>query len=54
MCTNFISEISNYTYEKDREGNPTEQPIGINDHLMSAIRYGTEPLQYQDKIMFLK
>ena len=54
MCTNFISEISNYTYEKDREGNPTEQPIGINDHLMSALRYGTEPLQYQDKVMFLK
>lgn len=53
-CTNFINEISNYTYEKDREGNPTEQPIGINDHLMSALRYGTEPLQYQDKIMFLK
>lgn len=53
-CTNTITEISNYNYEKDKEGNPTENPIGVNDHLMSALRYGTEPLHRQDKLTFLK
>lgn len=53
-CSNTITEISNYNYEKDKEGNPTENPIGVNDHLMSALRYGTEPLHRQDKLTFLK
>lgn len=50
----FISEISGYVYLTDKNGNPTEEPIGVNDHLMSALRYGTEPMRKQDTITFLK
>ena len=53
-CKNFIAEIQNYVYEKDNQGNITENPIGYNDHLMAALRYGTEPLRKQDSIQFLK
>lgn len=53
-CRNFIKEIQGYTYIQDKDGNTTEEPIGINDHLMAALRYGTEPLRKQDKILFLK
>lgn len=53
-CVDFIGEISTYTYMTDREGNPVENPIGTNDHLMAALRYGTQPLSRQDKVQFLK
>lgn len=53
-CKNFISEIQGYTYLQDKAGNPTEEVIGVNDHLMAAIRYGIEPLSKQDKVMFLR
>ena len=53
-CRNFIKEIQGYVYLQDKDGTPTEEPIGTNDHLMSALRYGIEPLNKQDSIMFLK
>ena len=53
-CEDFIKEISTYTYVCDSEGNPTETPIGVNDHLMAALRYGTQPLSRQDSVQFLK
>ena len=53
-CRNFIKEIQGYVYIQDRDGNPTENPIGYNDHLMAALRYGIEPLSNQDKVVFLK
>lgn len=54
QCKNFIAEIQNYTYIQDKNGAATEEPIGINDHLMAALRYGTEPMRKQDSIQFLK
>lgn len=53
-CTHFLAEISGYTYQTDMNGNPTEEPIGTNDHLMAALRYGTQPLNRQDSVQFLK
>ena len=53
-CKEFIGEISTYTYIVDSDGNPTETPIGVHDHLMSALRYGTQPMSRQDSIQFLK
>lgn len=53
-CKNFISEIGGYVYLTDRNGTPTEEPIGVNDHLMSALRYGIQPLNRQDSVVFMK
>lgn len=53
-CKHFLAEISGYTYQTDMNGNPTEEPIGVNDHLMAALRYGTQPLNRQDSVQFLK
>ena len=41
-CTNFITEISNYTWDKDRLGNKLNRPIDDFNHLMDAMRYGLE------------
>lgn len=38
-CQNFINEVSTYQWLKDKDGNSINQPIGINDHLMAALRY---------------
>lgn len=36
---NLIKEKKAYSWKKDRNGNVTDEPIGIWDHLMSAERY---------------
>lgn len=41
-CTNFITEISNYTWDKDKFGNKINRPIDGFNHLMDAMRYGME------------
>ncbi|WP_407399597.1 PBSX family phage terminase large subunit [Treponema sp.] len=41
-CVNFITEISNYTWEKDRFGVMTNAPIDDFNHLMDAMRYALE------------
>lgn len=45
-CTNFIREISNYRWNTDKQGNPTDMPVDGNDHLMDALRYASEPIQH--------
>lgn len=45
-CTNFIREISNYRWNTDKQGNPTDMPVDGNDHLMDALRYASEPVQH--------
>lgn len=37
--TNWIHEARNYTWGKDRDGNPLNEPIKFNDHCMDATRY---------------
>ena len=41
-CVNFITEISNYTWDKDKFGNKINRPIDDFNHLMDAMRYALE------------
>ena len=41
-CVNFLTEISNYTWDKDRFGKMLNEPIDEFNHLMDAMRYGME------------
>ena len=41
-CVNFLTEISNYTWEKDKFGNKLNRPIDDFNHLMDAMRYALE------------
>lgn len=41
-CTNFLTEISNYTWSEDKFGNKLNQPIDDFNHLMDAMRYALE------------
>lgn len=41
-CVNFITEISNYTWDKDKFGNTVNKPIDEFNHLMDAFRYSIE------------
>lgn len=50
-CCNFLTEISNYTWDKDKFGNKQNVPIDDFNHLMDAMRYGLE--QYISKKQWL-
>lgn len=41
-CANFITEISNYSWDKDKFGEATNKPIDEFNHLMDAMRYALE------------
>lgn len=41
-CVNFITEISNYTWDVDRFGTKVNVPIGYFNHLLDACRYAME------------
>jgi len=41
-CVNFLTEISNYMWEKDRFGNMINKPCDNFNHLMDAMRYAME------------
>ena len=41
-CVNFLTEISNYTWDKDKFGNTLNIPIDEFNHLMDAMRYALE------------
>ena len=41
-CVNFITEISNYTWDKDKFGVKLNEPIDDFNHLMDAMRYALE------------
>lgn len=41
-CTNFMTEISNYTWDKDKFGATLNVPIDDFNHLMDAMRYALE------------
>lgn len=40
-CVNFLTEISQYQWKKDKFGKPLNEPEG-DDHLMDAMRYALE------------
>ena len=41
-CVNFLTEISNYTWDKDKFGTKLNVPIDDSNHLMDAMRYALE------------
>ena len=41
-CVNFLTEISNYTWDKDKFGTKLNVPIDDFNHLMDAMRYALE------------
>lgn len=41
-CVNFLTEISNYTWDKDKFGHKLNKPIDDFNHLMDAMRYALE------------
>lgn len=41
-CVNFLTEIQNYTWDKDRFGKQLNRPIDDFNHLMDAMRYALE------------
>lgn len=43
-CTNFIEEISQYSWQEDKHGNTMAKPVDAMNHLIDALRYATEPL----------
>jgi phage terminase large subunit len=46
--TNLLKEYRNYVWETDKDGRILPIPIGINDHLMAAARYGMSPMIARD------
>lgn len=51
-CVNFLTEISNYTYAKDRFGKKLNVPIDDFNHLMDAMRYACEDYIIGDKWIY--
>lgn len=41
-CVNFMTEISNYTWDTDKFGKKINTPIDDFNHLMDALRYAVE------------
>jgi phage terminase large subunit len=48
-CTNFITEVSNYTWDKDKFGNQINRPIDDFNHCLDALRYGCERYAFKNK-----
>lgn len=54
-CVNFITEISNYTWDTDtKTGKRLNKPIDDFNHLMDAMRYAMEGIRKKPKVSFLK
>lgn len=50
-CVNFITEISNYTWDQDKFGTKLNVPIDDFNHLMDAMRYALEKYIAEKKWM---
>ena len=52
-CVNFITEISNYTWDTDtKTGKRLNKPIDDFNHLMDAMRYAMEDFSMGDAFSF--
>ncbi len=51
-CCNFLTEISNYCWETDRQGRRLNTPKDDFNHLMDAMRYGLEEAITGDRMSF--
>ncbi len=41
---NLIFEIGQYRFKEDKDGNPTNEPLEVNDHALDALRYAVRYL----------
>lgn len=46
-CQNFKNEIQTYHWAEDKYGNALRKPVDKDNHLLDALRYATEELQFQ-------
>ena len=54
-CVNFITEISNYQWDKDaKTGKKLNRPIDDFNHLMDAMRYAIEQMAKGDALVLIK
>ncbi len=51
-CQNFITEISNYTWDKDLNGKMLNKPVDSFNHLMDAMRYAVEEISNGEMFSF--
>lgn len=51
-CNNFLTEISNYTWDADKFGNKINRPAAGFDHLMDAMRYACEDFMRGETFSF--
>lgn len=51
-CVNFLTEISQYQWKKDKFGKSLNEPEGDNDHLMDAMRYALERFIQKSKWLY--
>lgn len=51
-CVNFLTEISNYTWDTDKAGYKLNRPIDMFNHLMDAMRYALEDILKGDSFSF--
>ena len=53
-CVNFLTEVSNYTFKKDKFGKMTNEPEDNMNHLMDALRYALEGFTSKTKVKTFK
>lgn len=44
---NLIRELRGYVWQKDKDGNPVNEPIAVNDHAVDAARYSFTTWLYE-------
>ena len=51
-CVNFLTEISQYQWKKDKFGKAMNEPEDDNNHLMDAMRYALERFIQKNKWLY--
>lgn len=51
-CSNFLTEITNYSWDKDKFGQQINKPIDEFNHLMDAMRYSLEDILRGSSVSF--
>ncbi|MCC8014915.1 MAG: PBSX family phage terminase large subunit [Eubacterium sp.] len=52
LCCNFLTEISNYSWDSDKQGHKINRPVDDFNHLMDAMRYAVEDIISGDRMSF--
>ena len=52
QSTNLLKEYRNYLWETDKDGKIINEPIGIFNHCMDAIRYGFDALRDKTELPY--